>query len=58
MFEIIDDNGTIHSGCEDEMRTAFDIMKNPENHSKQEAFEWGCKWFGDLKLIQIHEVTR
>jgi len=58
MFEIIDNNDVIHSGCEDEMRNAFDIMTNPDEHSKDEVETWNCDWSGDLKLIKVLEVSR
>ena len=31
MWEIIDDDGTIHSGSEDEMRRAFECMTADES---------------------------
>ena len=36
MYEIIDNNGVIHSGTEDEMDLAFDVMTNPDEYSKKD----------------------
>ena len=65
MWEIIDNNGTIHSGTEDEMRIAFQVMQNDfkgltglTNKRKELTDHWQCEWIGDLKLIQIHEINR
>ena len=56
MWEITDDNGTIHSGSEEEMTKAFSIMTSPEDYSKEEVKEWECSQSGDLRLIQIMDV--
>lgn len=58
MWEIIDNNGTIHSGNEDEMRLAFDIMTDNDAYSDEEVDQWASDWEGDLKLIQIHDISR
>ena len=70
MWEIIDDNGTIHSGTEEEMRTAFKVMisyyakviaDNMEITIKEAdklREKWLTEWGGDIKLIQIHEINR
>lgn len=58
MWEIIDDNGTIHSGSEDEMRHAFDVMTNSENFSEDEVEKFDDVWDGDIKLIEIHAISR
>tara|TARA_R110000772_G_scaffold19922_4_gene55402 strand:+ start:4886 stop:5098 length:213 start_codon:yes stop_codon:yes gene_type:complete len=70
MWEIIDDNGTIHSGTEEEMQQAFEIMTtvfresySEENdipiNSVNDLYEkWDVAFFGDLKLIQIHNTYR
>jgi len=58
MWEIIDNNGTIHSGSEEEMTLAFDIMTNSEAYSKKKVKEWAYDWDGDIKLIQIHDISR
>jgi len=70
MWEIIDNNGTIHAGNEDEMRKAFDVMTTEAgeyriNHPDEkinkyaELIEkWVTTWDGDLKLIQIHNISR
>jgi len=52
MWEIIDDEGTIESGTEEEMRLIWD---NTIDSGKQPRVS---NWFGDLKLIQIHNITR
>lgn len=53
MYEIVDDNGTIHSGSEDEMTYAFDVMTNSDEYSQDEIDTWEYDWEGDLKLIQV-----
>lgn len=58
MWEIIDNNGTIHSGSEDEMTLAFDIMTNSDDYPKKKVKEWRYDWQGDLRLIQVHSVYR
>jgi hypothetical protein len=60
MFEIIDDNGTIHSGGQNEMECAFHIMttKDESEYSPEEIKKWEFDWSGDLKLIEVHQVTR
>lgn len=62
MWAIIDDNGTVHSGSEQEMREAWEAM-NRDEYSVSENDElvlgkWLTSWTGDLKLIQIHAITR
>ena len=69
MWEIIDDNGTIHSGSEDEMRKAFFVMTHlfetiqeeyelNEDDTKSLVDDYPGSWCGDLKLIQIHSIER
>lgn len=58
MWEIIDDNGTIHTGDEIEMTTAFDVMTNPLNHTKEDIITYNTDWNGDLKLVEVHKVSR
>lgn len=63
MYEIIDNNGVIHSGGEDEMNIAFEVMTSNDLgdidiEHKGENWEelsrkYSCDWEGDLKLIQI-----
>lgn len=66
-WEIIDKNGTIHSGKEYEMKKAFDFMTETEaflidNYGmtkkavNQLISQWQTDWNGDLKLIQIHQI--
>ncbi len=58
MYEIIDDNGVIHSGSEEEMYKAFDVMTNSDEYSKEDIDYYGDKWEGDLKLIQVLLTAR
>ncbi len=58
MYEIIDDNGVIHSGSEEEMYKAFDVMTNSDEYSKEDIDSYGDKWEGDLKLIQVLLTAR
>lgn len=68
-WEIIDDNGTIHSGSEDEMRKGFFVMTHlfetiqeeyelNEDETKDLVDEYPGSWEGDLKLIQIHLIEK
>jgi len=64
-WEVIDNNGTVHSGTEEEMRTAFDVMQGMVGNysglkSIQKALidQWDCEWEGDLKLVEVHAITR
>lgn len=64
MWEIIDDNGTIHSGSQAEMKMLFDIMSDNLSDElsiskiRQLQHQWDCEWNGDLKLIQIHNIHK
>ena len=53
MYEIIDDNGTIHSGSEEEMNYVFDIMMNPHEYNRETRNDWNVRWKGDLKLVKV-----
>lgn len=57
MYEIIDNNGTIHSGTEDEMRRAFEVMTDSES-SQEDLDRWSFDWEGDLKLIHVLDIYR
>jgi hypothetical protein len=69
-WEIIDDTGVIHSGTEEEMKIAFDVMREPDielirnqtgwNRYKAEKLieKYLTSWTGDLKLIEVHQITR
>ena len=63
MWEILDENGTIHSGSEKEMKHAYDVMtQGTYLYDDDEIKKWCLpdqdgRWTGDLKLIQIHEIT-
>lgn len=48
-WQIIDDNGVIDSGNEDQMREQF-----RKYESGEETLEGG--WKGDLKLVEVHAV--
>jgi len=58
MYEIIDNNGTIHSGGEDEMRLAFETMILPMSASEENIEKYCTAWTGDLKFIQIIGISR
>ena len=59
MYEIIDDNGVIHSsGNEDEMTFAFQVMTNPEEYSSSDVKQWEADWEGDLKLVHVIDTAR
>lgn len=70
MWEVTDKTGTIHSGTEEEMKEAFNVMRNHNsipaiqecyNLSKNDAMalieKYYTEWTGDLRLVQIHDVT-
>jgi len=49
MWEITDNNGTIYSGHEDEMRLLYQQIVEGVIEEK---------WTGDLRLIQIHNIYK
>ena len=49
MWEIIDDEGVVYSGTQEEMERVFNRIVNGQIE---------CDWTGDLKLIEIHNITR
>lgn len=64
-FEIIDDGGVIHSGTESEMLLAFQVMQNDFTGltglvEKRRILtdRYSFPWKGDLKLVQVHKITR
>lgn len=69
-WKIIDDNSTIHSGNEYQMKRAFMFMTNdmetlklllPDERTdiiKTNINFWESDWEGDLELVQIHEAYR
>ena len=58
-YEIIDDKGTIHSGSEEEMFLAFDVMTNPDEYCKDDIDRWECEDVeGDLRLVKVILVHR
>lgn len=69
MWEIIDNEGTIYSGSEDEMRKAFFVMTHlfetvqeeyelSEEETRDLVDEYPGSWKGDLKLIQIYLIEK
>ena len=69
-WAVMDDNGIIHTGTEEEMRTAMDIMRAESAyeyakqthiglHTTKELWDkYDTSWIGDLLLIQIHDRHR
>jgi len=69
IWEVIDSKGTIHSGNEEEMKLAFSAMTCHGYPALQEWYglsktaakealkKYATSWDGDLKLIQVHEIT-
>jgi hypothetical protein len=49
MWRIIDDEGTLYSGSETEMRIIYRRIVDGGIDSK---------WYGDLLLIQVHDICR
>jgi hypothetical protein len=58
IWKIIDDNGTIYSGQQDDMDNIFSIMSRPEEHSKEEISIYEIEWDGYLHLIEIHATHK
>ena len=53
MWEIIDQQGVIYSGREDEINLIwFNTIHTPNTYPRITA------WVGDLKLVQIHDIYR
>jgi hypothetical protein len=57
-WEIIDNNGVLFSGSEDEMIHAFDVMTDPMQYSSEDNDNYPSQWEGDLKLVQVHNICR
>lgn len=57
-WEIIDENGVLHSGTAEEMNHAFDVMTNSDEYSKEEIDTFFTNWKGDLKLVEVHYIHR
>lgn len=51
-WEIIDNDGVIESGSEEEMRTKFEEMVSHNRNG------YSASWSGDLKLIEVHRVWK
>ena len=58
MWEIIDNNGTIYSGDQEDMTEMFDIMVNTNDYPKCDTKDVLTDWSGDLKLIEVHNISR
>ena len=63
-YEIIDDNGLIHSGSESEMLEAFASMTgdtdffDTKKAFKKAVEKWESGWNGDLKLVHVIDTYR
>jgi hypothetical protein len=60
-WAVMDNNGIIHDGPEEEMREAFQVMINDWNGLTGLGTErrilrdkWQIQWVGDLLLVEIH----
>ena len=49
MWEIIDDNGVIYGGTQDDMTAIFQTAHDDDNFTD---------WDGDLKLVEVHDLIR
>lgn len=64
MFEIIDNNGVIYSGTQEEMLTAFAALSGDVDYFEtKKAFKNAVTnhqtgWDGDLKLVEVINVLR
>jgi hypothetical protein len=70
MWKIIDDNGEVHSGSEDEMNMAWEVMttdtdtwlENNQDISRSlyrvKCDDYITDWVGDLQLVEIHNTFR
>jgi len=57
-WKIIDDDGTIESGGQDEMDNVFSIMTRPEEYSQEEVNRHLSEWNGYLHLIEVHATHK
>lgn len=73
-WEIRDETGVIHSGCEEEMRNAWAVLiaGDFETYCKEYPFDddlnfeslkdvydqYICDWEGDLELLEVHAIHR
>ena len=68
-YAVMDDKGIIHqSSVKEDMEIAFNAMQEnqeyfysldyPEDSYNDYVGEYGTEWEGDLKFIEILEVTR
>lgn len=71
MWEIVDNNGTIHSGTQPEMQLIWDLITRSiedleseyrRTYSRDELIQLHldlvCDWSGDLKLVEIHNTYK
>lgn len=64
MFEIIDSNGVIHSGSNEEMEVAFAAMIDnvdyfeTKKQYKAARKQYAKEWDGDLKFIEVLDVVK
>ena len=56
MYEVTDIAGTIHSGPQEEMTTAFNCMLNPDEYDEKTQKQYCTDWDGELRLIQVIAV--
>ena len=63
-YLIIDDNGTIHTGNEDDMNIAFAAMTEDKDffstkkEFKEAVKEYKTDWSGDLMLVEVKKTAR
>jgi len=57
-YEIRDDKGVIHSGSEDEMDLAYDVLTNPEAYGEELRKKYCVEWQGDLVLLKVIRTSR
>jgi hypothetical protein len=68
-YAVMDDNGIIHqSSVKEDMEIAFNAMQEsqeffytqdyPEESYNEYVSEYGTDWEGDLRFIEILEVSR
>lgn len=49
MWKIIDNKGTLYSGNEEDIKIIFDQIRSGKIQEK---------WYGDLLLVQVHDIHR
>ncbi len=70
MWKIIDNNGVIHSGTQEEMEIAFELMTTNQDEYletypdtnlalyRSKLDDYICDWHGDLILCEQHNIFR